>query len=117
MHLYIELHSNTNKTYRVARYFKGQKFRGFCGFLLVLENKYPRKTEFCTITYVSKLVFLKYFKPMNRSTLPLPSEPLSEIVPSSSIEAANKEVKSTHRYYYYLWSTTTPIRLANSYSK
>ena len=36
----------------------------------------------------------KYFKPINQSILPLPSGPLSEIVPSSSIEAANKEVES-----------------------
>ena len=40
------------------------------------------------------MALLKYFKPINRSTLPLPSKPLSEIVPSSSIVAANKEVKS-----------------------
>ena len=40
------------------------------------------------------MALLKYFKPINRSTLPLPSGPLSEIVPSSSIEAANKEVES-----------------------
>ena len=40
------------------------------------------------------MALLKYFKPINRSTMPLPSGPLSEIVPSSSIEAANKEVES-----------------------
>jgi len=43
---------------------------------------------------VSKMALCKYFKPINRSTLPLPSGPLSEIVPSFSIEAANKEVES-----------------------
>ena len=40
---------------------------------------------------------LKYFKLTKapvESTLPLPSGPLSEVIPSSSIEAANKEVKS-----------------------
>ena len=35
------------------------------------------------------MALLKYFKPINRST-----SPLSEIVPLSSIEAANKEVES-----------------------
>ena len=57
--------------------------------MLVLESKYPRKTEFCIITCVSEMALLKYFKPINRST-----SPLSEIVPLSSIEAANKEVES-----------------------
>ena len=38
--------------------------------------------------------FFKYFKPIKRSTLPLPNGLLSEFVPSSSIEAANKEVES-----------------------
>ena len=80
--------------YRIARYFQGTKILRFCGFLLVLENKYPRKTEYCTITCVSKMALHKYFKPINRSILSLPSGPLSDIVPSSSIEAANKEVES-----------------------
>ena len=40
------------------------------------------------------MALLKYFKPINRSTMPLLSGPPSEIVPSSSIEAANKEVES-----------------------
>ena len=43
------------------------------------------------------MALLKYFKPIKvptASTLPLPSEPLSEVILSSSIEAANKEVKS-----------------------
>ena len=40
------------------------------------------------------MALLKYFKPIKRSTLPLPNGPLSEFVPSSSIEAANKEVAS-----------------------
>ena len=40
------------------------------------------------------MALLKYFKPIKRSTLPLPNGPLSEFVPSSSIEAANKEVES-----------------------
>ena len=43
------------------------------------------------------MALLKYFKPTKApmaSSLPLPSGPLSEVTPSSSIEAANKEVKS-----------------------
>ena len=30
------------RLYRIARYFRGTKIRGFRGFLSVLENKYPR---------------------------------------------------------------------------
>ena len=75
--------------YRIARYFRGTKISRFSQIFAC-----PRKTEFCTITYVCKMALLKYFKPINRSTLPLPSGPLSEIVPSSSIKAANKEVES-----------------------
>ena len=41
------------------------------------------------------MALLKYFKPINRSTLPLPIGLFSEIVPSSSIKAANKEVEFT----------------------
>ena len=43
------------------------------------------------------MVLLKYFKPIKlpmTSTLPLPSGPLSKVMPSSSTEAANEEVKS-----------------------
>ena len=40
------------------------------------------------------MALFKYFKPIKRSTLPLLNGPLSEFVPSSSIEAANKEVES-----------------------
>ena len=43
------------------------------------------------------MALLKYFKPTKVptvSTLPLPSRPFSEVMPSSSIEAANMEVKS-----------------------
>ena len=44
-----------------------------------------------------KMALLKYFKPTKVptvSTLPLSSGPLSEVMPTSSIEAANMEVKS-----------------------
>ena len=53
-----------------------------------------KKTDFALSRVFPKWVLRKYFKPINRSTLPLPSGPLSEIVPSSSIEAANKELRS-----------------------
>ena len=44
-----------------------------------------------------KMALLKYFKPTKAPTvsiLPLPSGPLSEVMPTSSIEAANMQVKS-----------------------
>ena len=43
------------------------------------------------------MALLKYFKAIKAptvSTLPLPSGPLSEVMPLSSIETANMEVKS-----------------------
>ena len=50
------------------------------------------------------MTLLKYFKPTKAprvSTFPHPSGLLSEIMPSSFIEAANKEVKSVIDVAYY----------------
>ena len=69
----------------------------FCGFWSLLENEYPRKQPVALSRVFSKMALLKYFKPTKApmaSTLPFPNGPLSEVMPSSSIEAANKEVKS-----------------------
>ena len=57
---------------------------------------------------------MKYFKPTKvliMLILPLPSGPLSEVMPLSSMEAANREVKSIIHIPYY------NVGFTNSYSE
>ena len=61
------------------------------------------------------MVLLKYFKPIKSpttSTLPLLSRPLSKVMPSSSIEAANEEVKSILKSSENDVTSTTALTVA-----
>ena len=63
------------------------------------------------------MALFKYFKPTKapaESTLPLPSGPFSEAIPSSSIKAANKEVKSIIMKSIVAYYN---VGLANGYSE
>ena len=78
--------------YCIVKNFQRTNFSRFLQILFFLKDTYSQKSQL-----LSKIALLKYFKRTKllvTSILSLPSGSLSDVMPSSSIEAANKEVKS-----------------------
>ena len=79
--------------------FKDKKFRGFRGYLVNLENKYPHNFLYIRLDFFStlggefKMALWKYFKREVKTPLLSHTGSLSSAISSGGIVATNKEVQ------------------------
>ena len=94
----------------------GSKFSGSKTFAIFvtrsrkLNSQKLQLHEYDQCDTVARMSLYNYFKPA--SVLPSPDGPLSKIVPSSSIQAANEAVQATYYLMALLQLDQSPVKIA-----